>query len=221
MSTISNEVYKILKKRIINFEIMPKQILMVQQLANELNMSRTPVREALVRLKGEGFIVDAEGKKFQVKEITWKMITEIYEIRKLFESVALNSICGNINKSKLKPYIKYTDNMEKAYLEKRFEDFFENDYAFHLHTLQLFDNTLMSEWMIRMQGHQQRIRYLTSRIDSRLKESVLEHRNMVDFLKDGNSEGAVSSLKSHLDSAVNDMEKFHNNIPISPIILKS
>ncbi len=58
-SPLSNEVYNILKQKILDFNLVPGQLLMVQEQANEMGISRTPVREAMVRLREEGMLTEA------------------------------------------------------------------------------------------------------------------------------------------------------------------
>ena len=83
--SLPSEVYTTLKKKIINFELMPGQLLIVQDVAKEFNMSRTPVREAMVRLRGEGLLIDSTGRKFKVSNISWDFICGLYQARKLIE----------------------------------------------------------------------------------------------------------------------------------------
>ena len=69
-SPLSNEVYNTLKQKILDFNLVPGQLLMVQEQANEMGISRTPVREAMVRLREEGMLTEATGGKFRVSQIT-------------------------------------------------------------------------------------------------------------------------------------------------------
>ncbi len=76
---VTLSVYNELKNKIVSLELMPGQILMVQQLSKDFGISRTPVREAVVRLRDDGLVEESDGRKFRVSEITWRMIDDIYE----------------------------------------------------------------------------------------------------------------------------------------------
>lgn len=202
---ISREIYQLLKNKIIGFELLPGQILMVQQLAAEHDISRTPVREALVRLKEEGFVEETQGRKFKVTEVTWTQITDLYQIRKILESHALIEVGGRITKKQISVLEALTESMEKSYKSGDHSSFFENDLEFHNFIFELYGNKMVIDWMRRMQDHQQRIRYLTAMMDNRLKESIAEHRSIVKYLKEGDGQMAATVLNAHLDAAVNDI----------------
>ena len=212
MSTklLSREIYKTLKSKIIDFELLPRQILLVQQLAIEYNISRTPVREALVRLKEDGFVEETEGRKFRVSEITWAQITDLYNVRKLLESQALKEIGNRLTKKQISHLKTIISNMESNYKKAEFSSFFDNDLKFHDYILSLYNNQVIMDWMRRIQDHQQRIRYLTLNIQSRLPESIKEHQRIVEHLESGDSTKAVEVLNNHLDAAVADMLKLRS-----------
>jgi DNA-binding GntR family transcriptional regulator len=218
---ISREIYQLLKNKIIDFELLPGQILMVQQLAAEHDISRTPVREALVRLKEEGFVEETQGRKFKVSEVTWAQITDLYQIRKILEAQALIEIAGRITGKQVSALEALTKSMEKDYKNGDHSSFFENDLKFHNFIFELYGNKMIIEWMRRMQDHQQRIRYLTATMDSRLKESIAEHTSIVKHLREGGGEMAAKVLSAHLDAAVSDiMHVRSGQLPISRTMIK-
>ena len=89
---LSDEVYTALKKKILDFDLVPGQLLMVQEQANIFGISRTPVREAMVRLREEDMLVEATGGKFRVSQITWSFITDIFDSRMVNEVQAIENI---------------------------------------------------------------------------------------------------------------------------------
>ena len=217
----TKKLYSMIKDKIINFGFLPGQILMVQQLASDFEVSRTPVREALVRLKEEGFVEETTGRKFKVTEITWTQICDLYAARKLLESYALKTVGNDISKEQLAAFESINRDMQENYNTKDFSSFFENDSLFHSAIIDLCDNNVIKNWMKLIRDHQQRIRYLTLGIDARLKESLVEHKMIVDNMKGNNIKQAVKVLNDHLDAVLDDIHKFRNEShQISSVVIK-
>ncbi len=218
IKSMSREIYKIIKRDIINFKMLPGQILMVQQLAIEYNVSRTPVREALVRLKEEGFVKETQGRKFKVAEVTWKQISDLYQIRKIIESYVVLTSMENINKPQIQYLKSINDCMEKCLFDSDYSSFFDKDFLFHNYILELYGNEMIIEWMRNIQDHQQRIRNITINIEGRLEDTIKEHKNIIEYLELRQFEEASKVLINHLDTVVNDMMKLSCE---SPYILSS
>ena len=93
---VTLSVYNELKNKIVSLELMPGQILMVQQLSKDFGISRTPVREAVVRLRDDGLVEESDGRKFRVSEITWRMIDDIYETRQALEGLVVSRLAESL-----------------------------------------------------------------------------------------------------------------------------
>ena len=111
---VTAEVYNAIKEQIVSLQLMPGQLLMVQQLSKDNGISRTPVREALIRLKDEGLVVETTGNKFRVAEITWKFIENLYAARVAVETVSITAAATRATQSQLKMLDKDQAQMEKC-----------------------------------------------------------------------------------------------------------
>ena len=85
---LGDQVYQTLRANVRNGKILPGQALQEVQLAAQLGVSRTPVREALTRLASDG-LVTADGRSFVVPELSLADVDYIYEVRFLIEPAAL------------------------------------------------------------------------------------------------------------------------------------
>ena len=97
---------------------------MIQVMAKELGISRTPVREAIVRLEREGFVEAAEGKKFKVSALTMKGVLEIHELRKLMELHAVKHVADIATKKQVSELKKTISRMQHALKNQSHDDFF-------------------------------------------------------------------------------------------------
>ena len=205
--SVAIEIFNILRKQIITMELMPGQILIAQQLSGEHNISRTPVREALIRLENIGFVENATGGKYRVTNITWKFIVDFYITRKTLETTAIRAIMPKMAETDFGRLEDYNRSMDEALKRNDLDAFFENDLNFHNYFFYSYNNQVMTEWVERMNDSQQRIRYITAGIEGRMQESILEHQNLVCFLRRKSEAQAVEVLQNHLMSTVEEIEK--------------
>lgn len=205
------EVYNLLKNKIISMELMPGQILIAQQLSSENNISRTPVREALIRLENIGFVESASGGKYRVTNITWNFIVDLYNTRRILEKAAVSALVHTLKESELSQLEDFNNLMDKSLKNDDLDEFFENDMNFHNFLLSAYGNQVVCDWCGRMAESQQRIRYITAGIDGRMQESIVEHQNLVCFLRRQNEAEAISVLDKHLLSTVEDLKNLRDN----------
>ena len=116
-------VTDIIRKRIINGEIKHNLKLSTGQLSKELEVSRTPVREAIRRLESEGLIELLPRKGFIVKEYSIDEIKEIYDVRRVLEIKAISLACENITKKELDNIEVLSQRLNRALQDKKSDIF--------------------------------------------------------------------------------------------------
>jgi DNA-binding GntR family transcriptional regulator len=192
------QAYDNLKKKIMDLQLRPGEILMIQTLAKELGISRTPVREAIVRLEREGFVEATDGKKFKVSALTMKGVLEIHELRKLMELHAVKHVASTATKKQVSDLNKTIIRMQHALKKQSHDDFFEADLAFHEKIVFFHGNETLGQLMNQLNDKIQRIRYLTTYIDKRLEKTIGEHQDVVSAIEENNPEKAEQKLAFHL-----------------------
>ena len=80
------QAYEYIKTNILNMKLKPGQYIMDTQIAGELNISRTPVREAFHRIENEGLLVYEQRKGWKVYTLTLKDVHEIFDLKEMIES---------------------------------------------------------------------------------------------------------------------------------------
>ncbi|MCG8617138.1 MAG: GntR family transcriptional regulator [Desulfobacterales bacterium] len=195
---VTLQVYNTLKKKIMDLQLRPGELLMVQTLSNELGASRTPVREAIVRLEREGLVESAPGKKFRVAPLTMKGLMEIYEIRKLVELHAVKHVARHATPAQVADLNATLVRMEAALKEADYDTFFENDLAFHEKLIIFHGNETLCQMMSQINDRIQRIRILTSRLRTAPEERIREHRDVIAAIEARNPDLAVEKMEVHL-----------------------
>lgn len=200
------KAYLTLKKWIVDLKLRPGEILVVQPLAKQLGLSRTPVREALVRLQQEGLVTEAEGKKFRVAEITLEGVLEICEIRQLMEGHAIRIVARRRSAEQLAELRRLAGDMESALATKDHHRFFEGDLEFHARLISYCGNQTLEELMSHLVEKIQRIRYLALYVGNRLEETIVEHNRIVDAVERQDPEAACRAVELHLTEVKQGLE---------------
>lgn len=133
--SLSETAYKEIRKRIIFGEYLPGEVLSENGLSKELEMSRTPIRDALLRLDSEGFLVTLKNRGILVKEISYKEIFEISELNNCMFGFAADLATQGIS----------TFNVEKLqmYLEKQLKAGEDDNYFEYLQQSILFGRCMI------------------------------------------------------------------------------
>ncbi|MBR3228149.1 MAG: GntR family transcriptional regulator, partial [Erysipelotrichaceae bacterium] len=173
--TTVTKVYKVLKDQIIKSKMVPGQLLMAQQIAIDYNVSRTPVREALIRLKGEGLIEDAGGNKFKVAPLSWKMIEDSYEARGIIEGACIEYAAKNATAAQIEILDDLLKKMRAVKEDSAYGKYYELDARFHFEIVRIMNNDILIDYMRKNADGQQRIRFYTRGINSDIKLSLAEH----------------------------------------------
>jgi len=197
---LSDQVYDTLKREIINGNLKKGEELYIDKITERLKVSKTPVREAVSKLIGEGLVVNTGKNKIKIIELTLDEISNICELREVLEILALQESFSKINKAKV------TENFEmlkeaKKNLEKGNSDkFIIADNSLH----NLIINSTNNKWLLQI------VKQLRSLIDivrneysslDRYMLSVDEHIDIVNAILSKDKKASIKKLKKHLENA--------------------
>jgi DNA-binding GntR family transcriptional regulator len=197
---LSERAYYSIKEAIVTFKVRPGEILTTGGLAEQLNISRTPVREALLRLQLDGLVTLLPQKGAEVKNITAEDITEIYELRIVLESYATKVGINKLTDTDLENLEVIMKTAEDAF--QRGERKYASDTARELHNILIakVNNQRMRKLLDELDDHYKRIRLVSTLIPGRLEKSFEEHKVIVAALKARDSVGAEKAMADHLIS---------------------
>ncbi|MDO4540604.1 MAG: GntR family transcriptional regulator [Syntrophomonadaceae bacterium] len=181
--------------------LQPGERLMEIQLADELGVSRTPIREALRKLELEGFIVMVPRKGAYVSDITIKDIADIFEIRMSLEALAAGLAAERITDEEI-------ESMERALVEKRdaiikldMERLVEVDSLFHESLYKAARNERLLFIINNLREHIQRFRMLSLAYPGRMKQSLDEHRALLEAIQSHDVTLARQLAQDHIENA--------------------
>jgi DNA-binding GntR family transcriptional regulator len=204
---MSDQVYRTIQTRILNHNLRPGEVIMAQRLAQDLQVSRTPIREALMRLVQEELIIPVTGGKYKVSEFPLSKILELYEIRKALEGYAGDVAARVIRPAQVKTFQRYRVLMEEAMARKDVEAYLQHDTAFHNLLLSLCGNDSLLQCVEKINIRTQRICYITMQINPMADKYIADHADIVNGLIRGDREQARIACERHQDRAIQHLQE--------------
>jgi DNA-binding GntR family transcriptional regulator len=193
--SLREEVYEHLRTLMNQGRLRPGGYLDLNALAAEIGISRTPLRDALLRLECEGFVEIHNRRGVRIMELTLDRIRDIYEILGALESTALRSVAERITPAATARMNALNHEMVRALDVSDFARFYDANLAFHDAYLSLSDN---AELVGRIHILKQRL-YDFPRLKGFVPEweraSIGEHQALVRLLEVGNVGGAADLLR--------------------------
>jgi DNA-binding GntR family transcriptional regulator len=201
------KAYEALRAKAINFEFKPGERLNETALTKTLDVSRTPLREALNRLVAEGFLTFVLGKGFFCRPLSPQKILELYQLRCALETEALLRTIESASDQDILDVVTYLDRAEEKYVTTTdLAELLRMDEEFHMKLAALSGN----EELVRLlENVNERIRYvriinlrlLRDRRDMKTNdhESLSAHRIILNAAKARDSGAAIKALRSHIE----------------------
>ncbi|SDI44549.1 GntR family transcriptional regulator [Propionivibrio dicarboxylicus] len=187
-----------------------------QELAEELGVSRTPVREALIRLQRDGLVKVVPRHGMRVLPISLKDIQEIHQILTSLEALAVElAAARNLSDSDLKLLEKTTRRMEIAHASGDIKAWAEADEDFHCALVSLSGNRILTEVVDNFWGRAQRARLTMLSLRKSTEESTIEHTRLLKAIRDGNPSLAREALEQHRKRGIANLAELmeqHRNI---------
>jgi DNA-binding GntR family transcriptional regulator len=204
---LADEIYTVLKEKILNHEIPPGEKINIDRLGRELEVSNIPIRESLSRLSAEGLVETIPFKGMFVAKLSLQELEEMFEIRMELEGLALRKAASRIpvdKLGKLKQDMEQLNRTELAGSEDGIRVISEMNDGLHGLILAHCGNESL-ERLIRSYIEKVQ-RYLalslTSLDQAVIEEERKEHLAIVELLLSRDTEAAVGALKRHLDNSL-------------------
>lgn len=191
-------VYEQLKMQILTGKITPGTRMMEVDLADNMGVSRTPVREAIRKLEKEGLVVIEPRRGAYVSDISVKEMVDTLVVREDMEGLAAFLASQTITGEEIEELETITAGYSDAIASGRMEDIIHYDEAFHRRIVELSGNKTLIKLFETVQELALRFRYLYYDDFSRYENMPFEHRNIIDAIKSGEGEKARRVSDEHV-----------------------
>jgi DNA-binding GntR family transcriptional regulator len=181
--------------------LQPRERLMEIQMADELGVSRTPIREALRKLELEGFIVMVPRKGAYVADLSFKDIADVFEIRAALEGLAAGLAAERITEEELEVMERLLVEKQEAITNNDIGKLVEVDTKFHEMLYKASRNERLSSIISNLREQIQRFRLTSLSFPGRMKESLEEHKKIVEAIQSRDIQIARHLAQEHIENA--------------------
>lgn len=191
-------VYLELKHKILTGEIVSQTRLMEIDLSEKMNVSRTPIREAIKRLADDGLVKVEPRRGAYVANISIKDMLDVFEVREDMEGFAAKLAAERITEDEKVELRKIADKYEAALRQGDKEQIIELDEQFHNFIVACSGNETLSELVNYVQELSLRFRYLYYNDFSLYESTAEQHNKIMDAITSGRSEEARVEADAHV-----------------------
>ena len=193
-------VFEYLRNAILNGELKPGERLMEVTIAEQLGVSRTPVREAIRKLEKESFVIMIPRKGAYVADLTKKDILEVLEIRKELEGFAASLAAERMTYEEKETLGKIMEQFNEALIASDKKTMIECDNAFHSAIFHATKNGRLITMIYDLHDQFQRFRLIYFSEFHNYKEIQQSHGRIFDAILSNDAEAAKQEAESHVES---------------------
>ena len=197
-TSLVDAAYEAVRQRILDNVYPPGHQALEQALAQELGISRTPLREAMIRLRNEGLLEIVPRHGVRVLPLSATDMKEIYETLTALESMAAELAARRgPGPAELKPLQDASRDMARALRADDLDAWANADECFHRTLIDLCGNRLLKQTVLNFWDRAHRARMFTLRLRPKPVNSTEEHRELVERISVGDAAGAFACTRAH------------------------
>ena len=198
-------VFEALREAIISGQLRPGQRLMEVQLAEELGVSRTPVREAIRKLELEGLVLMIPRRGAYVAKISMKDIADVFEIRAALEGLAAELAARRSTPEEIESLERSLVKIRECADNGDIQACIELDTIFHEQLMSASHNDRLVQIIANLREQIQRFRSTSLAHPGRMKLAWEEHKIIVEAIAQGDTELARRLAYEHIENAENSL----------------
>ena len=193
-------VFNTLRKAILTGELKPGERLLEIHLANQLGVSRTPVREAIRKLELEGLVIMMPRRGAEVAQITEKSLRDVLEVRRALDALCAELACDRITEEEKQKLKAACDEFEKATATSDATIIAAADVALHDIIVAATRNRRLIQLINNLSEQMYRYRFEYIKDENQHNNLVEEHRMIYESIIRQDKEGAARATKLHIDN---------------------
>jgi DNA-binding GntR family transcriptional regulator len=199
----SFEAYEKIKRGILDLRYRPGEKLSETRLADDLNLGRSPIRTALARLGGEGWIKVLPQSGTFVRDLTPQEVADIADLRLLLEAHAAQRAAERIVESDLAMLRNEFEALKAKGVDGHFDEFLKLDDRFHTTLHRVSGNQRIAEILQNLRDQIHWIRVVNAIVPGRVAESLKEMDHVLVALERRDGEGAARAMRQHIGNIAN------------------
>ena len=201
--SVRESVFQALKTLLMDHDLEPGSKLSIDGLARQLDVSQTPIREALARCESEGLVVRRPNAGYLVAPLLDRAaLDDLYDVRLLLEPACAARAAQHATRTEMAAMRRTLDGMvpTEGDTYEAYRVFAEQDAAFHNAIAEASRSPLIADTLRRFRAHTHTYRlYFRHGIAS---YAVGEHRAILGAIRDKNPDAAASAMRTHLETSL-------------------
>lgn len=212
VTTYQQQAYDFVKARIMNLDLKPGQYITDSQIADELSISRTPVRDALRLLEHEGFLVSKARRGWKVYSLLLEDIHEIFDIKVVLEGMITRRAAECDDEEKRAALRDAMERMKQAAAANDDEAWRQADIELHDTIFSMCSNERAARIIRNINEQWWRVRIGFLAMQGRIQRSSPEHEAIVESILAGNGEEAEHLMRVHLNNVREELVRLLVNL---------
>jgi DNA-binding GntR family transcriptional regulator len=205
---LGTRAYHALVNGIVGGQIEPGTQLRPDVIAEQLEISVTPVREALHRLEGDGLVVKLPYQGWFVREFTEQEVRELYALRAVLEGFGARLACQHASPAQLAELRAFQSIGEEALRQQDMDAYRLYNRDLHAAIIKAAGNSYLSTTMSQLGLQSQMLMARTIRLVGRPSRAIEEHQELVELIAKGSEAEAAGLMQRHILSALEDIVRF-------------
>jgi len=195
------KAYTAIKEKLIYLEIKPGEKVLETELAKALNVSRTPIREALLMLEHEKLVVCSDSLGFMVRRFSAKDVEEYFALRNVIEDFVISLVVKNITEDELSALKNNINEGKKIVKEGDIHKIVRCESEFHDILYKIAKSEVLFETISRLVDKFQIFRALALSVPGSPGNSLAQHKTIVDLIEKKDVKALKKFMRLHLDEA--------------------
>jgi DNA-binding GntR family transcriptional regulator len=197
-NTIAAQIRSLLRREIISGKVLPRTMLSEQELSGRFGVSRTPIREALIKLSEEGLVEVYPQYGSFVAPIKLNDVFDSQFVREALECAAVEKAAHNIDDMQARELTRVIERQRSLLRPEDQERFFRADEDMHALIMKIAGHATAWNHVESAKAQMDRVRYLAMTIPRKQSAVLAEHMAVVKNLVARNRVGAVKAMRAHL-----------------------
>ena len=193
-------VFNTLRKAILTGQLKPGERLMEVHLANQLGVSRTPIREAIRKLELEGLVIMIPRRGAEVARITEKSLRDVLEVRRALDALSVELACDRITQEDTNRLLEACAVFERAVREGDASVIASADVALHDIIVEATGNKRLQQLVNNLSEQMYRFRFVYIKEESRHDNLIAEHREIYEAIVSRDKKRAAEAARLHIDN---------------------
>lgn len=194
----AERAYKAIRQQLVEFKMRPAERINEVHLAQMLDLSRTPVREALNRLASEGFVVFTPNRGFCFRGVDIDDLLDLFEMRSIIETGAFALACERADEAGIARLQAFWADARMRYENKDPDEILELDEGFHVHLAELANNPEIVRQLIGVNARIRFVRRVQIENGPQHWSLVEDHSRIVQAIVDRDRDRGIEILRSHI-----------------------